>query len=68
MHKCYNKDATLSWKRSKGCLWKWMSKLLQLVSYWEVVEGGLFEIRWKVLTADIYIDVYGSRHTVNWGS
>lgn len=48
-----NRDGSLTGKRPEGCLGKWVSKELQLMSYWEVVEGGLFEIRWKVLTTDV---------------
>lgn len=43
IYKCYNKDGTLPWKRSEVAYRR--VKYLQLVSYWEVVEGGLFEIR-----------------------
>lgn len=47
--KYYNKYVILLLKRPELCLWKYMSGGLQLVSFEEVVEGGLSEIGWKVV-------------------
>lgn len=34
-------------------MWKWALEGLRLVSYCEVIEGGVSEINWKVVIADV---------------
>lgn len=43
----YNTYDTLPWKRLPVGLWKWVSEGVRLMSYYEVVEGRLSEIKKK---------------------
>lgn len=53
IYKCYNKYATLPWKRPEVvfCLQKWGLKCFQfhLIIYCKIIDGGLYEIEWKLL-------------------
>lgn len=66
IQKYYNKHGALVWKRPEACLWKWVSEGLQVMSYCEVTDGQLSEIRWKAATLDV--DGYDSKHTQKWGN
>lgn len=47
-------------KTPEVCLWKYLSEGLQFLSYCEVEEGGLPEVRRKVVTSGV--DECGSGH------
>ena len=60
IQKYYNKHGALVWKRPEACLRKWVSEGLQVMSYCEVTDGQLSEIRWKAATlgVDVWLKTY----------
>lgn len=66
IQKYYNEHSALVWKRPEACLWKQVLEGLQLMSYCEVTDGCLSEIRWKAETLDV--DGYDSKDTKKWGN
>lgn len=59
MHKYFNKYGPLPLTRFEVCLWNWASGWMKHVRYFEVVEGGLSEMRWKIETPDTIHDAFG---------
>ena len=55
IHKYYKNMALHLENGPLVCLWKWVSKGLQLVSYCEVVGGGSSEMGRKVLAPDTWL-------------
>lgn len=65
IHQNYNKYGTLPLTRLEVCLWNQVSEGMQYVGYFEVVEGGLSEMRWKAETPDMTHDTCSEQKTVN---
>lgn len=52
IHKYFNKYGPLTLTRFEVCLWNWASGWMKDERYFEVVEGGLSEMGWKIETPD----------------
>lgn len=50
-----SKSGTLPCKRPEICLWTWMWGELVFVSYCEVIEGELYDIRNEVVIGDLMV-------------
>lgn len=66
MYRYQTKHGSLSWWWAEVGLRQWALQKLQLVSYCEVVEEGLFEMGWRVVTPDVL--VWLITHSGNWSS